>query len=123
MRSATERLFFDEHFARAVEEAFKCLNNYVKTRSGLKNADGADLMRSVFSPKNPVLRVNRMKSQSQISEQQGYMDIFAGCMTGIRNPRAHEHRITDAQEEALELISIADHLISKERKTIKARKR
>lgn len=40
LRAATRTLFADEHYARAVEEAYKCLNNRVKTKSGLRSLDG-----------------------------------------------------------------------------------
>ena len=122
LRDATQKLFADEHYARSVEEAYKCLNNYVKSKSGLKNLDGAKLMRSVFSPNNPKLKLNRLSSASQNNEQLGYMDIFAGSMTGIRNPRAHEHRIKDSADEALKLLTWADHLMKKSRNATKPRK-
>ena len=41
------------------------------------------------------------------------MDIFAGVMAGIRNPRAHEHELEDEPEVALELIILANHLMRK----------
>lgn len=110
LRETTRQLFINGHFALAVEEAFKCVNNTVKERSRLTN-DGADLMRIAFSPRNPALRLNELKTESQRNQQQGYMDIFAGCMVGIRNPRAHEHRYLDEPRIALEMLSLANHLL------------
>jgi uncharacterized protein (TIGR02391 family) len=110
LRDTTRQLFQEAHYALAVEEAFKCLNNVVKARTGLK-ADGADLMRTTFSPKRPHLKLSDLKSQSKIDQQQGYMDIFAGAMTGIRNPRAHVHKYLDEPHAALELLSLANHLL------------
>ena len=88
---ASRGLFVDGHFARAVEEAFKCLNNVVKRRSGVTGKDGLDLMFHVFDPDSPILRINGLRSQSEQDEQAGYRYILAGCMKGLRNPRAHEH--------------------------------
>ena len=110
---ASRKLFKDGHYARAVEEAFKCLNNLVKEKSKLPDAHGAGLMRTAFSPQNPILKLNDLLSKSQQDEQQGYMDIFAGAMTGIRNPRAHEHELVDEPEVALELLTLANHLMRK----------
>ena len=70
-------------------------------------------MRTAFSTNSPVLKLNAWESQSEIDEQWGYMDIFAGSMTGIRNPRAHDHQLTDTSEEALELLVLANHLMRK----------
>lgn len=106
-------LFCDQHYARAVEEAFKCLNNLTKKKSGLTGKDGADLMNQVFSANNPILRLNKFGSKSEKDEQLGYMQIYSGVMTGIRNPRAHEHDLRDDPKVALELLVLANHLMCK----------
>ena len=106
-------LFRDHYFARSVEEAFKLLNNAVQEKSGLTEQDGAALMRAAFSANSPVLRLNDFETTSEKNEQQGYMEIFAGSMTGIRNPRAHEHDLADEPEAALELLVLANHLMRK----------
>ncbi|MGI6460132.1 MAG: TIGR02391 family protein [Candidatus Hydrogenedentales bacterium] len=111
LRDVTERLYRDGHYASAVLEGFKFVNNLVKQRSGLA-ADGAALMRSTFSLNNPRLKLSDLKTQSKKDQQQGYMDIFAGCMTGVRNPRAHDHKYLDDPDVALKMLAWADHLVS-----------
>lgn len=113
LRRASRKLFADGHYARAVEEAFKNLNNAVKTKSGLNDRDGAKLMKEVFSANSPVLKLNAFTSKSEKDEQIGYMEIFAGSMVGIRNPRAHEDELADQPEAALEMIILANHLMRK----------
>ena len=113
LQQVSGSLFRDSHYARAVEEAFKYLNNAVKEKSQLVNQDGAALMRTAFSSHSPLLLLNTRQSQSERDEQQGYMEIFAGCMTGIRNPRAHDHQKVDEQDVALELLILANHLMRK----------
>ena len=113
LRQTSGSLFQDRHYARAVEEAFKYLNNAVKRKSGITQQDGAGLMRTAFSANSPILSLNAFQSQSDRDEQQGYMDIFAGSMTGIRNPRAHEPGLVDEREVALELLVLANHLMRK----------
>lgn len=108
--SATRKLFADGHYAEAVEEAYKCVNNTVKEKTGLRR-DGQDLMHYAFSEDNPVLRINRLRSTSDRDEQMGYRFIFAGCMTGIRNPRAHQHDLRDDPAVALEMLVWANHLM------------
>ena len=113
LRRVIGTLFRDSHYARAVEEAFKCLNNAVKDKAGLPNQDGASLMQAAFSANSPILRLNSFQSQSDRDEQQGYMSIFAGSITGIRNPRAHESSLADEPESALEMLVLANHLMRK----------
>lgn len=110
LRNATRKLFLGGHYARAVEEAYKCLNNTVKDKSGL-DKDGQDLMNQTFSEKNPILKLNKLRTVSHRDEQIGYMHILGGCMTGIRNPRAHEHRLRDSPDGALEMLAWANHLM------------
>ena len=68
LRSVSRGLFADGYYARAVEEAYKCINNTVKIKSGL-SADGQDLMNQAFSPKNPVLKINKLKTDSEKNQQ------------------------------------------------------
>ena len=113
IRSVSRGLFADGHYAQAVESAFKAVNNTVKTKSGLTELDGVALMREAFSANNPKLRLNRFRSPSERNEQHGYMDLFAGAMAAIRNPRAHEHDLQDEPTLAIELLILANHLMRK----------
>lgn len=115
LRKKTEKLFKDGHHARAVEEAFKLLDNYVKKKASLENTDktGQSLMQHVFSPNRPILKFNEGQSTSEKDEQTGYMSIYSGCMTGIRNPRAHDSDWEDTEDRALQLLVLANHLIEK----------
>ena len=111
LRAATRTLYRQGHFARAVEEAFKFLNNAVKGRANDANRDGQDLMLHVFDLQGPALRLSRLRSQSERDQQAGYRFIFAGVMTGIRNPRAHDHALVDEPNVALEMLVLANHLM------------
>ena len=113
LKTKTEKLFADGHYARAVEEAYKYIDNLVKrrVRKLCNAASGAGLMRTALSPNKPILMLNENLTEIDVDEQQGYMDIFAGCMTGIRNPRAHDTDLEDEREYALKLLSWADHLV------------
>ena len=101
---AVEKLFQDGHYANAVEDACKVLDGLVKIRSGKHDLSGTELMKNVFSPKNPILKFSDLQTQSEQSEQQGMMFLYAGAMLALRNPRAHEI-IEDDPEKALEYIA------------------
>jgi uncharacterized protein (TIGR02391 family) len=115
--------FEDGYYAYAVEEAAKYVNNLVKQRSGEGNRDGASLMAHVFSLNNPKLRINDLKTPSKQDQQQGYMQILQGLMTGIRNPRAHEHQYLDEPEVALEMLGLCNHLVRVVKGAVRTRKR
>lgn len=121
LKKTVEKLFRDGHHARAVEEAYKFLDNLVKKTAGTESSlTGAKLMTTVFSPGNPILRINSGATMSEEDEQKGYMQILSGCMTGIRNPRAHEHEWEDTEFRALQLLSLANHLVQRVRDAQKA---
>ena len=109
----TRALFADGHYSVAVEKAFVYVENLVKQRSGLSKKYGSKLMKTAFSVQNPLISLNAGVTDSEINEQLGYMEVFAGAMTGIRNPRAHAHDWIDEPKEALELLVFANLLVRK----------
>ena len=111
LRQVCRRPFADGYYSYSVELAYRCLNNAVKGKSGLTEADGVNLMRNAFSANNPVLRLNGLRTTTEKDEQRGYMELYAGAMAGIRNPRAHELNFVDPPDVALELLVIANHLM------------
>lgn len=102
------KLYQDGHYANAVEAAVKALNGLVRLRSGLE-FDGTTLMERAFSPSNPVLKFNSLQDQSDKDEQKGFMQLFSGAVSGLRNPRAHGF-INDDAERALEFIAFVSLL-------------
>ena len=109
----TRELFAGGHYSLAVEKAFVYVENLVKKRSGVSGKYGSNLMQTVFSVQNPFIKLNAGVTDSDRDEQRGYMEVFAGAMTGIRNPRAHAHDWIDEPKEALELLVLANHLVRK----------
>jgi uncharacterized protein (TIGR02391 family) len=105
---AASQLYTDGHYANAVEASVKALNALVRLRSGLE-IDGVPLMQQAFSPKNPILKFNGLKDQSDHDEQLGFMSMFSGAVSGLRNPRAHGF-INDDAERALEFIAFVSLL-------------
>ncbi|MCZ2155302.1 MAG: TIGR02391 family protein [Bryobacterales bacterium] len=104
--------FDSGHYADSVEAALKDLNdrvrNIVKNHTGTER-DGADLMNFAFSPNDPVIKLDNLESASGRDIQKGYMLIFSGSMTGIRNPKAHDN-LTITLQQAIHLLFLASLL-------------
>lgn len=87
------------HYADSVEAALKSVNERVreavKAERGIE-MDGAALMQYAFSLDKPILRLGDLTTTSGKNMQVGYLQIFAGSMTGIRNPKAHGNIQIDA---------------------------
>ena len=100
----------DGYYADAVEAACKTLNARVRDivldQTG-EELDGAGLMRKAFSPGNPIIRIASPASKSGHDTQQGYMEIYAGVMTGIRNPKAHDNEMITKEDALRKLMMIS----------------
>jgi len=123
LRKHTEKRFINGHYQDAVLEAFKYLNNYVKLRVRSTAADGASLMKEAFSAKSPILKLNDLLTESDKDEQLGYMEIFSGAMTGVRNPRAHENDFDNDPFIAVRLLGLADHLLQRAQQAKRAKRK
>src|ERR1017187_3163404 len=89
-----------QHYADAVKAALKEVNSMIKEhmkRKTGKELDGASLMQTAFSPNAPTIVLDDLSTESGRNVQQGYMQIYAGAMIGIRNPKAHANITIDAK--------------------------
>ncbi len=113
--SVSRQKFSDGHFADAVESALKEINkrvkDYVKAKTG-DELDGARLMNRTFSLEKPIIVLDDLQTVSGQDIQKGYMQIFAGSMTGVRNPKAHEN-ITIEAERAVHFLFLCSLLMFK----------
>lgn len=107
--------FENGFFADAVEASLKEVNDRVKQivrdTTG-EEFDGAKLMTTAFSAQRPLIRLTELQTETDQNIQKGYMQIMAGAMTGIRNPKAHGN-LTLSEERALHLICLASLLMHK----------
>jgi uncharacterized protein (TIGR02391 family) len=103
--------FEGAHYADAVESALKIVAQKVRNRTGI-TIDGAELMHTAFSPSKPLLIFRDAIPATQKSMQQGYMEMFAGVMMGVRNPKAHGIVKLD-QRRAIHFLFVASLLADK----------
>lgn len=111
--NVSKDLFQSGFFNQAVEEAYKALDSFIRSKSGLKRQSGTTLMNNTFSPSNPVLYWSERSSISEEDEHRGYHQLYSGSFTGIRNPVAHESAWIEDHTTALDAILIAQHLLRK----------
>lgn len=106
-------LFESGFYSQAAAECFKALNKYVQEKCCRFDISDASLMNLVFSEKDPVLFWSDRKTISERDEQKGYMFLFSGGFTAIRNPTAHEIGWIDDHQTALDVILLVQHLLRK----------
>ena len=97
----------DENYFHAVLEAIKGVAERIRNLSGL-TTDGAELVNTAFSVKAPILALNSLKTETEISEQKGFGNILVGLFGAVRNPSAHAPKITwpMTEQDALDVLSL-----------------
>jgi len=78
-----------ENYFYAVFEAMKGIAEIIRNKSGIQK-DGGELIDTVFSGDNPILKINSYNTDSEKSEQKGFVNILKGLFGTFRNPLAHE---------------------------------
>ncbi len=115
IQKVAETRFGSRNYADAVEAALKEINHrikvHVKNLSG-QELDGSSLMNTAFSLKNPIIVLDDLATEMGKNIQIGYMQIFAGAMTGIRNPKAHQN-IHITERRAMQFLVLASLLMEK----------
>lgn len=115
IETIAKQRFNSGHYADAVEASLKHVNSLVKSivrnKTGLE-FDGADLMSRAFSVRDPIIQLDDLEYETGKNIQVGYMQIFSGSMTGIRNPKAHEN-ITIDKTRAVHFLFLSSLLLCK----------
>ena len=108
----SKSLFETGHYAQAIFEAFKAINNFVKEKTG-QSLDGKDLMAKVFREQDPLIKLNKLETRSERDEQEGFKFLFMGAMVGIRNPKAHDDIAQMDPFRTLEYLGFASLLMKR----------
>jgi uncharacterized protein (TIGR02391 family) len=107
--------FNSGHYADAVEASLKEINSIVKkiVKDSIgEELDGSSLMQRALSVENPIIKMADLSNESGKNIQKGYIQIFSGTMTGIRNPKTHGNIDLD-KSRAIHLLFLSSLLISK----------
>jgi uncharacterized protein (TIGR02391 family) len=99
-----------ENYFHSVFESIKSIADRIRKMTGLY-ADGAELIDTAFSTKNPLIRINLLKNDTDRSEHLGLMNLIKGLFGLIRNPTAHVPKIKFKieEDEALDLMILISY--------------
>lgn len=105
----SENLYLDGHYANAACDAFIEMNVRVKkvfseSCPNKKVPDGSDAIRKVFSINNPIIKLCDLSTETGRNIQLGYMEMMAGAMSALRNPKSHEIISISAEDSMQQLI-------------------
>jgi uncharacterized protein (TIGR02391 family) len=97
-------LFANGHFAQGVLEAVKVMRDVLQEASGV-DLDGEKLAGRAFNPKDPLIVVGDLATETGRNRQRGVMLIAQGIFAGVRNPLAHQ-RIVVPGSEARQIVAM-----------------
>lgn len=107
--NAVKRSYNSDNYKNAILDAIQFLGDVIREKSGL-NSDGNPLIGSAFGGKNPKIKLNKLKSESELNVQKGLESILRGFYSAYRNPRSHS-KIQDSEETAFEVIIFINHIL------------
>lgn len=113
----SKSLYLNGHYANAAEDAFIEINVRVKGLFKIINPndkvpDGDGAMTTVFSPNNPLVEFCDISTDTGKNVQKGFMQMLAGAMSALRNPKAHEN-IKLSADDAMRRLMFASMLMFK----------
>lgn len=98
------------NYSHAILDAVHYLSDVLREKSGV-DGDGQNLVGKALGGQAPILRVNRLQTESERNIQKGLEQLLRGLYLGIRNPRSHE-QIEDSKETANAIILFINYLLS-----------
>lgn len=110
LRYCAAELLQDNCF-HAVFEATKSVADKIRLRTGL-HSDGGALVTGAFTGSPPLLVINAHQSETELSEQRGFVQLLNGLFGHFRNVTAHAPKVRwpIAEEDALDLFTLASYL-------------
>jgi uncharacterized protein (TIGR02391 family) len=111
LRFCKAELVADNYF-HAVLEATKGIAETVRSITGLAS-DGAALIDDAFGGDNPRIKINSLRTDTEQSEQRGFVNLAKGLFGTFRNPTAHAPKILWQMtgEDALDLFTLASYVL------------
>ena len=117
IKRVSKKLYVDGSYANAACDAFIEVNDRVKKlfhkkRPDDKVPDGDAAMKTVFSLNAPLIEFGDRTTESGANTQKGFMEMLAGAMSALRNPKAHAN-IEVEKGDAMRRLMFASMLMYK----------
>jgi len=106
---AISNTYDTENYSHAILDAMHYLSNVLREKSGL-DGDGHGLVGAALGGSSPVLRVNKLQTETEKNIQRGLEQMLRGMYQFVRNPRSHE-QIEDSKNTADAIILFINHIL------------
>ena len=103
----------NKDYTEVVRDALLCLTTEIRKKSDLKDNDGVDLINKAFSEKNPLIKINKLETETDKNKHRGIMDLSKGLIEYFRNPMSHSKQ-EYSKEIADAILVLLDEVILEE---------
>jgi uncharacterized protein (TIGR02391 family) len=95
-----------ENYFHTVFEATKSVAEVIRNKSGL-DIDGNALVNRAFSIDDPLIKINRLQTETEKNQHKGFANLIRGVLGMFRNTTAHTPRYiwTIEENDALDVLS------------------
>lgn len=108
--NAVSKSYETENYSGAILDSIFLLAKIIREKSDI-DLDGVALIGKVFGGDEPILKINKLRTETEKNEQKGFENILRGLFQGIRNPRAHE-KISDDKATCDGILLFLNYLLS-----------
>ena len=111
-----------DNYFHAVLEACKSVAEEIRQKSGL-DGDGIKLADAALGGKSPLLALNTLQTETEQSEQAGFVNLLKGMFGTFRNTTGHALKIgwPMTEMDALDLLTLASYLLRRIEKSVDMR--
>ena len=89
LKESIKTHYENKDYTEVVRDALLCLTTEIRKKSDLKDNDGVDLVNKAFSEKNPLIKINKLETETDKNKHRGIMDLSKGLIEYFRNPMSH----------------------------------
>lgn len=108
--TAVSKNYESENYSGAILDGIFLISKVIRDKTDI-DLDGVALVGKIFGGNEPILKINKFRTETEKNEQKGFENILRGIFQGIRNPRAHE-KITDDKQTCDSVLLFLNYLLS-----------
>ena len=113
LKESIKMHYENKDYTEVIRDAILCLMNEIRKKSDLQDDDGVDLINKACSEKKPLIKVNKMQTQTEKNKHRGINDLSKGIVEYFRNPMSHTKQ-NHSKEIADALLVIIDKVLLEE---------
>lgn len=89
LKDSIKTHYENKDYTEVVRDSLLCLTTEIRKKSDLVDNDGVDLINKAFSEKKPLIKINRLETETEKNKHRGIMDLSKGLIEYFRNPMSH----------------------------------